>query len=164
MALAHLADLGHRRIAIAHWHQVHLNPWRLEGYREGLRELGLPRRRKWEIMTPLSEQGASEVVEKLKSLSPRPTALFCFNNTFAREVIDALRRNGLRVPEDMSVVGGGGEEVPALTCHQADWYTIGRSAVEMLLRAVESPARRKAEVQLAPHVLRIGSTTAVPTS
>jgi LacI family transcriptional regulator len=162
MALAHLAELGHRRIAIAHWHQANLNPWRLEGYREGLRELGLPRRRKWEIMTPLSEQGARDVVETLKNLSPQPTALFCFNNSFAREVIDALGHGGFRVPEDISVVGGGGEEVPGLTCHQADWYKIGRTAVEMLLRAVESPGRRKTEVQLAPHVLRIGNTTAAP--
>ena len=58
-AVQHLAGLGHRRIAFINWHHTDLNPWRLQGYREGLREAGLPRRRAWELTTEVTPPGAS---------------------------------------------------------------------------------------------------------
>src|SRR5262249_8255108 len=124
LAVQHLADLGHRRIGFIHWYRTDLNPWRLSGYRQGLREAKLPRRRAWERTTELSEEGAEEVAKKLVAMSPRPTALLCFNNSLARQIIDAVVRHGLRVPHDLSVMGSGGEEVPDLTCCRADWYAL----------------------------------------
>jgi DNA-binding LacI/PurR family transcriptional regulator len=159
-AIGYLAGLGHRRIAFAHWRHAELNPWRLKGYRQGLRDARLPRRRRWEVFTELTEAGAGQVVEQLLSLSPRPTAWFCFNNTLARLVIEELQRRGLRVPEDLSVMGGGGEEVPGLTCHQTDWYRLGRTAVQILLRSLDNPDTHVPEHHLLPHTLRRGRTTA----
>jgi len=161
-AVQHLAALGHRRIAFASWHQVDLNPWRLRGYRQGLRDAGLPRRRQWVIPTELTEAGARQVVEQWLRLTPRPTALYCFNNTLARLVIEGLQRRDVRVPQDVSILGGGGEEVPGLTCHQADWYQIGRGGVQILLRVLANPRRHTPEHQLSPHTMRLGQTTAVP--
>lgn len=160
MTIEYLGSLGHRRMAIAYWQQTDLNPWRLEGYRQALRKLGLPRRRKWEILTDLSAQGARFVAETLRDMSPRPTALYCFNNSLAQMVIEELGRVGLRVPEDMSVVGGGGEDVAGITDHQADWHAIGRRGVELLLAAINSPEPPSPQHQLLPHTLRTGSTTA----
>ena len=77
-------------------------------------------------------------------------------------MIDELRRRGLRVPEDLSVMGGGGEEVPGLTCHQADWHGMGRYAVQVLVRALSEPGQHVPEHHLNPHVLRPGRTTAPP--
>jgi hypothetical protein len=57
-------------------------------------------------------------------------------------------------------MGGGGEEVPGLTCYQADWYGMGRLAAQVLLRA--AGARVAAEHHLRPHTLRPGQTTAAP--
>jgi DNA-binding LacI/PurR family transcriptional regulator len=159
-AIEHLAGLGHRRIAFAHWHQSDLNPWRFRGYRQGLRDAGLPRRRQWEIATELTEHGARRMVQEFLRLIPRPTALYCFNNTLARQAIEELRRH-CRVPEEVSVVGGSGEEVPGLTCHQADWYAMGGTAVASLLRM--TPSRKKApEHHFLPHTFRVGETTARP--
>src|SRR5262249_5693483 len=118
-AIRYLASLGHRRIAFAHWHQADLNPWRLRGYREGLRDAGLPRHRRWEVLTELTEAGAREVVETWLSLSPRPTALYCFNNTLARFVIEDALRRGLRIPQDLSIIGAAGGGVPGPTRPQA---------------------------------------------
>ena len=59
-------------------------------------------------------------------------------------------------------MGGGGEEVPGLTCHQADWYQVGRTAVQVLLRAVADPAGHTPEHLLSPHAIRTGGTTAAP--
>jgi DNA-binding transcriptional regulator YhcF (GntR family) len=64
-AVHYLAQVGHRRIAFAHWQQEELNPWKLRGYRQALRECRLPRRRDWEIRTELTPQGARQVVEHI---------------------------------------------------------------------------------------------------
>jgi DNA-binding LacI/PurR family transcriptional regulator len=161
MAVRYLAGLGHERIAYAHWRLSDLNPWRLEGYRKGLRELGLPRRRTWEVFSEITEEGARQVIQSLESMKPAPTALLCFNNRLARLVIDLLRAKGTRVPQDLSVMGGGGMDIPGITCHQADWAGMGRKAVQILLR---SRADRAPEHVLFPHEVRKGRSTSGPSS
>jgi DNA-binding LacI/PurR family transcriptional regulator/biotin operon repressor len=158
-AVAHLASLGHRSIAYAHPKQSDLNPWRLQGYRKALREAGIRRRKAWEFFVDLDEEGARAVVSEWSGLNPRPTALYCFNNTLAHLVLNELRRKRIRVPEDLSLVGGGGENVPGLTCFQADWEALGRKAIEILLR---KPARP--EHFLGEHTLHIGKTSRAPAS
>lgn len=160
-AVLYLAGLGHRRIALVNWRQVDLNPWRLRGYREGLRRASLPRRRSWEVSVDLTAAGAREAVERVLVLTPRPTALYCFNNTLARQVLEELRARRVRVPEQISVLGGGGEEVPGLACHQADWYGMGRLAVQVLLRAL-APDAPAPEHHLCPSTVRPGVSVAPP--
>jgi len=162
LAVKHLVSLGHRCIAFAHWFRTDLNPWRLTGYRQGLRDAGLPRRRMWELAAELTPAGAVEVVEQLQKLPQAPTALLCFNNTLANLVIQELTKRGKRVPQDISVMGGGGEDAPGLACHDADWTNLGRKAVEMLLRAMKSPESVTPEHLLFPHTIRPGSTVAAP--
>jgi LacI family transcriptional regulator len=162
LTVEYLASLGHRRIAFANWHRTDLNPWRLNGYRQGLRDAGLPRRRAWELETELTEAGACRVAEELEKLAPRPTALLCFNNTLAKLIMDEFQRRGVRVPQDISVMGSGGEEVTGLTCAQADWYRMGEQAVEILLRHINGSKEQAPEHALAPFTLRVGQTTARP--
>ncbi|MCS6850913.1 MAG: GntR family transcriptional regulator [Gemmataceae bacterium] len=159
-AVRFLAELGHRRIGFINWRQTELNPWRLRGYRQGLRELGLPRRRAWELAVEVTKVGASQAVDQFLCLEPRPTALYCFNNSLAKLVIEELDRRGLKVPGDVSIVGGGGEEAAGLTCHQADWFDMGRTAVQLLVRASADRAPQISQHIVAPHVLRPGLTTA----
>ncbi len=162
LAVEHFASLGHRRIAFANWHLADLNPWRITGYREGLREAGLPRRRTWELSVEITDSGAARLADGLLKMEPRPTAVICFNNTLAHLLLQRLRKRGLRVPEDLSVMGGGGEEVPGLTCHQADWYGMGRAAVQVLVRALKGADSRPPEHHVFPYTLRPGMTTAPP--
>lgn len=161
-AIRYLAQLGHRRIAYAHWNRADMNQSRPLGYRKGMRDAGLARRRQWEILTELTESGARQMVDQLLCLTPYPSALYCFNNTLASFAIAELRRRGVRVPEDVSVMGAGGEEVPGLTCHQADWYLMGRTAVQILLRVISAPDCSKSEHHRCPHTLHVGLTTAPP--
>jgi DNA-binding LacI/PurR family transcriptional regulator len=161
-AVGHLAELGHRRIAFAHWHRTDLNLWRLMGYRQGLRDRKLPRRRAWELPIELTEAGAEQVVQQLGQLTPPPTALLCFNNSLARLIMAAADRHGLKVPDQVSVMGLGGEEIPGLTCYQADWYGLGRRAMQLLLRAIQSKEPPPPEHHLFPHELRRGQTTRPP--
>jgi LacI family transcriptional regulator len=157
LAVSHLAGLGHRRIAYAHWHHADLNPWRLRGYREGLRAAGLTPRRAWELPAEITPAGADRLVESVLALDPRPTALVCFNNSLAQMAVERFRERGLRVPQDVSVFGGGGEEIPGLTCHQADWHGMGAEAVRMLLRSMRGHGAP--EHRVLPYVLKKGRTT-----
>lgn len=161
LAVSHLARMGHRRIAYAHWNLADLNPWRVSGYRQGLSEARLPRRRSWELSAEITEDGAEALVEQLRAITPAPTALLCFNTTLARLAVERLRRRRVRVPEDVSVMGVGGEEVAGLACVQADWFAMGGSAVGLLLRAA---SRRDAPPvhRLFPYQLRPGRTAAPP--
>ncbi len=161
-AIRYLAQLGHRRIAYAHWARAEMNPSRPMGYRKGMREAGLYRRREWEILTELTEAGAKQLVDRLLTLKPAPTALYCFNNTLASFVIEEFRRRGLEVPEVISVMGAGGEDVPGLTCHQTDWFQMGRTAMRILLRAIQNPARTVRQNVCLPHSIRAGRTTSAP--
>jgi DNA-binding LacI/PurR family transcriptional regulator len=162
LAVDQLARLGHRRIAYAHWSWADVNPWRLAGYRQGLSDARLPRRRAWELMTEITPEDAELLVERLLKLQPRPTALLCFNNTLAALVLDELRRRGVRVPEDLSVLGIGGEEVSGLSCVQADWFGIGRAAVRSLLRAAAAKGEPRPEHRLFPYQSRPGRSAAPP--
>lgn len=162
LAVQHLAELGHRRIALAHWHQEDLNPWRLRGYREGMREARLRCRRSWETFVPINRAGAAEVVDTILNTSPQPTAVICFNNSLANFVIDAAEDRGLRAPEDLSVVGGGGGDVIGLTCVQLDWYDLGREAMRLLLRAIEEGENHRPDHKVIPYKLQEGRTTAPP--
>src|SRR5262245_29179831 len=161
-AVHYLASLGHRRIAYIPWRELDLNVWRLDGYRQGLRDAGIRRQGRWEIPVELTDRGARQAVDQVLALSPRPSALYCFNNTLAWMVLEDLHRRGVRVPQDVSVMGGGGEEIPGLTCHQPDWHQIGRTAVEVLRRAIADPDGHAPEHLLSPHALRVGRTTAAP--
>jgi len=162
LAVAHLARLGHRRIAYAHWRLAELNPWRIVGYRQGLREARLPRRRDLELSAEITGPGADLLVEKLLALHPVPTALVCFNNSLARLVNERLRRRGVRVPEHLSVVGIGGEDVPGLACAQTDWFAMGRYAVSLLLRAASPSREAKPEHRLFPYEIRPGKSAGPP--
>jgi DNA-binding LacI/PurR family transcriptional regulator len=160
LAVSHLAKLGHRRIAYAHWNEADVNPWRIAGYRQGLSQARLPRRRSWELFTEITEAGAESLVKNLLELRPRPTALICFDNTLARLTIERLRRQRVRVPEDLSVMGIGGEEVAGFTCVQADWFDMGACAVKMLTRSRNA----EPEHRLFPYHVRPGRTVAAPSA
>ncbi len=60
-------------------------------------------------------------------------------------------------------MGAGGEEIPGLSCTQVNWYQLGQTAVQIMLRAVADPKRHAPEHVLAPPAqLQVGQTTAPP--
>jgi LacI family transcriptional regulator len=161
-AVEHLVQLGHHRIGYVHWRMAELNVWRLRGYRDGMRAAKLPVRRAYELAAAITAAGGEEAAAAWAEMSPRPTALICFNNTLALHVIEALERRGVRVPEELSVVGCGGAAAIGLTTCQTDWYDLGRQAMEMLLRAAEPDSVSDVEHRLLSPSLQVGRTTARP--
>jgi len=165
-AAEHLASLGHRAIGYVRW--VYGSQARFEGFRSGLTAHGisLPESR---IMTlASSEHIGEEVVDFVQR--ERLTALFTINDMLAIQTMKILRGHGLRIPEDVSLVGYDDVlaarylDVPLTTVEQHE-EEIGRRTAEALLALMDSKNVRKKprEIVIVPHLV-IRASTAPPRS
>lgn len=137
-ATQHLLSRGHKRIAM-----ITGEPWmeaardRLKGYRRALIDAGLAFDPHIVLQGNWSPSVGYECTRKLLSLKDRPTAIFCQNDRMAIGCYEALKETGLRIPEDMSVVGYDDEEisrhlVPQLTTVVLPHRQMGSWAAEQL--------------------------------
>lgn len=165
-ATRHLLDLGHTRIGFAGGSE-HSVPGRerLHGYREALETAGIapdPALARRGLFT--SEAGA-EVGAHLLGLAEAPTAVFAASDAIAVGVIQAARSAGLRIPEDLSVVGfddtyGAMWTDPPLTTVRQPLRQMGRVAARTLLELAGDKVPDSHHVQLATTLVVRGSTAA----
>jgi len=130
---------GHRRIAFIN--EIIPMPalfGRLEGYRRALADYGLPVDPTLVRSCHSNARDAFTVTRELLEYTERPTAIFCFNDKMAMGAYDAIKRMGLRIPQDVAVVGFDNLELiaaqlyPPLTTVALPHYEMGRRAVELL--------------------------------
>lgn len=102
-----IAGKGHERIAFIGMAPIHeVERLRLEGYLAALEGAGLPERRDLIRLLPdYGAEGARRAAEELFALPDPPTAVFCAADTLAAGVLQAAYARGMRVPEDLSLVG-----------------------------------------------------------
>ncbi len=139
LAMTHLIRLGHKRIAYingpTHYYASAL---RLNGYREELEEAGLPFDSRLVACGDWSLESGYTAMQQLLEVRPRFTALFAGNDLMAVGAIYALQDAGLRVPDDVAVVGYDNREIsytfrPKLTTVTLPCYEMGQAAAQMLL-------------------------------
>lgn len=109
-AVAHLLSLGHRRIALIGGDTddpMRFTPplHRQDGYRDALREAGIEPDPRMESLGYFTIAGGAEAAERLLSAPDPPSALFAESDEMAYGALRTLRRAGLRVPEDVAVIG-----------------------------------------------------------
>ncbi len=164
--VAHLVRLGHRRIAMVSGTMAASDraQQRYRGYLQGMTDAGLSAPPLFEV--PFVET-AVEALRTYLMQTPRPTALFCSNDLLAIRSIRAAHRSGVRVPQDLAVVGFDGialgkDLTPALSTVAQPNHDIGRHGVELLLRSLEdgTPPTPAASLQL-PHAFREGESCAI---
>jgi DNA-binding LacI/PurR family transcriptional regulator len=140
-AVGHLVSIGRRRIAAigAHPHRG-TAALRLAGYHEALAAAGLPQRPELvrEALRYHRQNGA-EAMAQLLDLPEPPDAVFCFNDLLAVGALRSIAERGLRVPEDIAVVGfdnteEGAYSRPSLTSVAPDKLAIARTAVDLVRR------------------------------
>lgn len=111
LAVHHLVNLGHERIAMIggdpdgpeHFRVPRL---RAQGYTEALESAGLPVLPSWQLDGQYTARGGELAMTSLLSQpGGRPTAVFCQSDEMAFGALRALRRSGLRCPDDVSIVG-----------------------------------------------------------
>jgi LacI family transcriptional regulator len=147
LAVEHLIALGHRRIAYASPDITEAELERGQGWREAMAEHGLccdGLRQDWLSLKEWLVSGAPD----------RPTAVFCRNDGYAAFLIRALKEQGIRVPEDISLVGFDSGIVAKsldLTSVQNPLPEQTTVAIDLLLRRIageETPARVTLPTQL----------------
>jgi LacI family transcriptional regulator len=162
-ATMHLVGLGHRRIALlgveTDWTS---DAGRLKGYRTGLRNAGIQFDKRLVVRIPLHSPDTEMRIEALLD-EGAPTAIFAANNTLAEQVWHVLRRRGLRIPGDVSLVGFDdvpwmGMVDPAITVVEQPTLELGRRAAHLLLRRLNGPTLEHAVEILQPRLVVRGST------
>jgi LacI family transcriptional regulator len=167
LATRHLIDLGHRRIAIIgdkppDPFRFHSSRDRTVGYEQALAAVGVERRPEYVRLGTQSRHVARSVAEELLRLPDPPTAIFAASDLQALGVLEAARALGLRVPEDVSVVGFDDVEVAAyagLTSVRQPLAQSGRRGAQLLLQALAGE-RLAARTETLPLELIVRSTTA----
>ncbi|MGZ8687843.1 MAG: LacI family DNA-binding transcriptional regulator [Gaiellaceae bacterium] len=171
LATNHLVELGHRRIAFVG--DKPRDPFRFassrdrtRGYERALAQAGIEPRPEYVREGTHIHHVARSIAIDLLRLPQRPTAIFAASDTQALGVLEAARILGLRVPEELSVVGFDDVEVAAyvgLTTVRQPLHESGRRGAELLLQMLtgdELPGERQTE-QLSVDVV-VRSTTAEP--
>jgi LacI family transcriptional regulator len=134
----HLIQHGHKRIGI-----ITGEPWmeaakdRLRGYRRALATADIPFDPQLVIEGDWSASAGYKATKTLLALKDRPTAIFCQNDRTAIGCYEALKEAGIRIPEDISVIGYDDEEIsrhlhPQLTTSVLPHRAMGRWAIEQL--------------------------------
>jgi LacI family transcriptional regulator len=142
----HLAVLGHRNIAfISGPATLHSAQSRLSAFSTSLKECGIPVNPAWIVEGDHTMEGGIAAMERLLAANAKkmPTAVMCSNDMTAIGVLHRLYRAGLRVPDDLSVIGFDDIHIaevtiPPLTTVQMSRFELARSAVAALRAHVEN--------------------------
>jgi LacI family transcriptional regulator len=150
-AVRYLYDRGHRDIAFVAGSLDESNARdRFQGYRQTLKALGLPYREERVVYGDFSEETARRESARLLQGGGRPTAVFCSDDYMAIGVMRRIHESGLRVPEDVAVIGFDDIEMaahlqPSLTTVRQQMVELGRTSADILLTLIEGG--RKASVR-----------------
>jgi LacI family transcriptional regulator len=143
LAVRHLHELGHRRIATITGPRSHAaSRERLRGFRAELRRRHTSAPREYVVGGDFYTESGAAAMRRLLQLPEPPTAVFAASDLMAVGAIQAIRDSGGRVPHDVAVVGFDDAQVarlvdPPLTTLRQDKRGLGRAAAEKLVALVE---------------------------
>jgi LacI family transcriptional regulator len=169
-AVNHLVELGHSKIAfLAGPHKLHSAITRENDFRTAMAATGLPIQTKWIIECDHTLKGGVAGYGKLQALGVRPTAILCSNDMTAIGVLRAAYNEGLRVPDDLSVIGLDDIDfaeftLPPLTTIRLSRADLAHAAFEALRQQAEEPNNPKIqrEFMVSTSLVVRGSTAPPP--
>ncbi|TCI61736.1 LacI family DNA-binding transcriptional regulator [Exiguobacterium sp. SH3S1] len=148
LAVNHLYELGHCKIAhIAGDRTIDAGATRIKGYELAMQALDLPIEPGYLINAGFfSVEEGKQAMEKLLQLETPPTAVFVAGDQMAIGAIEAVHEHGLRVPEDISIIGYDDIDMikyitPKLTTIRQDTDEIGEAAAELLIEQMTAKER-----------------------
>lgn len=165
MVVEHCASLGHKQIVHIDGGQGAGAAARRQGYLDAMRRLRLGKNA---VVVPgtFTEEGGHAGALRVLELRPSPTAVFASNDLAAIGALNAIEERGLRVPDDISLVGYDNTSLAALrhisltTVHQPR-LEMGQMAVSMLIERIEEGRTRPRRAVLTPSLI-VRGTTAPP--
>jgi LacI family transcriptional regulator len=164
IATQHLIDLCHRRIGVIRHETTALSAQRQEGYRMALAAAGIPYCPELVITSGAMQADGYTAMQDLLALPQRPTAVFTHNDITALGAMRAIYDAGLRVPEDVSIVGydditAAAYLAPPLTTVRSPKTEMGVQAARTLLQLVAEPELPAQMVTLPVELIVRASTT-----
>jgi LacI family transcriptional regulator len=165
LATQHLLSLGHTRIAhLAGPSNASSAADRRAGYRKALERAGILPSPELELETDYLEGGGHRAMSMLLELRDVPTGVVCVSDRVAVGALDAIAERGLRVPQDVSVVGFNDLPVasyvhPKLTTIRVPFTQIGAMAAQLLIRQIADRAQAVPERVLFPPELIVRASS-----
>ncbi len=162
--VAHLIAKGHTQIGLIEGRsQVSTSRERRRGYLDALAEAGLTVRKDLMRSGDFKQESGRVLAHELLDLRKPPTALFVCNNLMTVGALAALHQRGVRVPQDVALVGFDdlpwAEALdPPPTVVRQPAYEVGKQAMELLLKRIVEPARPPVTVRLLPELVVRRST------
>lgn len=147
-ATQHLISGGAKRIAhIGGPLNLKIYSNRQTGYCQALTDAGLPVDDTLIINNSLTRSEGTKAIEKLLKNKNKPEAIFCANDTTALSVIIYLQKCGIRVPEDMAIVGFSNEPfsevvTPSISTVKQPGFMIGKKAAELIINQILSKNKK----------------------
>ncbi len=167
LAVEHLANLGHKRIAHIHGNMDMASAQaRLQAYSAAMTKFGLPVPPSFVMGASYSGDGAAEAARALLRRPDAPTAIVAANDHIAVAVVQAAQENGISVPRELSVIGYDDSPIasmtqPPLTTIRQPLAQIGALAVKLLLARIEDKDTGTAAHKLPPELILRCTTAAV---
>ncbi len=159
-ATCYLVGLGHTRIAFITGASVVRSAGdRLRGYQAALADSNIPLKAELIVEGDFQQRSGYEATKRLlQNADPLPTAIFASNDLSAFGAMDAARESGLRIPDDISIVGFDDTPqaslvYPKLTTVRQPLEQMGRVAVKMLLEQIEDRSHPPQRVTLATELI-----------
>ena len=158
LAAEHLLQAGHKQILFVNSALNHSAELRAKGFRTRLKEYGI----EWDENFMLPIGGKRPMVDSLHEALNRavkPTAIFCFCDDFALEVMQVLKQRGLKIPTDLAVMGVDNLSLtelldPPLTTIDTQKTKMGTLSAEILLKAMQEPEKEFEQVVLTPTLIK----------
>jgi hypothetical protein len=155
---------GHREIGILNGHRGSEDgASRYDAFRKGMDRLGLFLDPAWVREAVWEDQCAYREMNAILNMKRQPTAVFCANDHMAIGAIRAIRERGLRVPEDVSIVGyddleaGRYFSVP-ITTIRPPLHQVGKQSVNLLMENIRDPERQPKQIRFPSELLVRAST------
>jgi LacI family repressor for deo operon, udp, cdd, tsx, nupC, and nupG len=171
LAIRHLFALGHRAVGhVAGPAGNVLTAARRGAAQAEIAALGGPIRKPWFLSGDFGIESGVRAAQALLAMRERPTAMFCASDLMAFGLISELYAHGVRVPEDLSVVGFDDIEfasrsIPALTTIRQPRVEVGAIAAEMLIGRIAGAAHPHGDAdRVLPVELIVRKSTAAPTA
>ena len=160
-AVKYLVDRGHRRIAILNGDmEVYLYRERFAGYKQALADAGIPIDEQLILGNINGWDESSIAVREMLKAGTLPDAIFATSDPKAIGALRAVKDCGLKVPDDISVVGFDDSDIaalldPPLTTVAQPFYEMGVKACEKLIKLIESKRRCRPKIEVLPAKLVI---------
>lgn len=166
-AIKHLLENGHRKIGYCTGGLFEadsgLDNGRNIGYQKALKEAGLKINPQWIFVNKLTIDDGKQVVKMMMDMDDRPTALFAGGDEMASGAVIEAKKQGLRVPEDLAVIGFDDQPLaeliePQLTTVRQPIKEMGETAANIMIELLEGKDIEKKDIML-PYEIIIRKST-----